>query len=269
MTYEKIKYPDGQVSCKITSLSNNTINIRLSSYEDLFFLEALTDAIYKKYSINRGKLELFIPCMLGQRSDRRFADNQSFDLKLICDFINKLDFQKVTVFDPHSDVTLALLNYSEKLSSFQYVKQAVEQMKGCTAFKQPLVLVSPDAGAYKKVFEYGEKLGLEVVAAVKHRDLNGNVDLTFMGDVKDKECLIVDDLCDGGYTFKILGKKLKEQGATWVSLYVSHGYFSKGFEELNQVIDHIYCTNSVKDIGDFQHTGEKLVKTNVTQFKLI
>jgi len=77
--------------------------------------------------------------------------------------------------------------------------------------------------------------------------------------VTGKDCLIVDDLADGGRTFKYLAEALKKQGASKVYLYVTHAQFNYGFEELKETIDHVYCTNSYKDIDD----------VFVTQFKVI
>lgn len=271
--FKRITYPDGQISAKVEEFPQR-ITARTNSYEDLMFLRSIGQ-VYKLY----GKTAiLFLPCLFGQRSDRRFESQQSFDLQLICNDINSCGFSKVLILDPHSDVSLALINNSEKISSYSFVEKAIADIRTTdranTASTPNLILVSPDAGAYKKVFDYGQKLESEVVAAVKHRDLKGNVDLTFMGDVKDKDCLIVDDLCDGGYTFEVLGKKLKEQGAKRVYLYVSHGYFSKGFLKLAEVIDHIYCTNSVKDLEKTQNThpdikDDRWMTDYVTQFKVL
>ncbi len=59
-------------------------------------------------------------------------------------------------------------------------------------------------------------------------------------------------LADGGRTFKLLAKALKNQGAKKVFLYVTHAQFNYGFDELKETIDHVYCTNSYKDIeNDF------------------
>jgi ribose-phosphate pyrophosphokinase len=226
--------------------------------------------------------------MFGQRSDRRFDKFQSFDLKLIADIINECEFDEVIVFDPHSDVTMALIDRSTKKTSFEYVEKAVldimEKQLLTDGFMTDLLLVSPDAGAFKKVFEYGKELNLPVMGAMKHRDRDGKIDLMFTHDVSGKDCLIVDDLCDGGYTFVVLAKELRKQGARKVYLYVSHGLFSKGFMELHRNIDHIYTTNSVKDLGNAPideevewadwHQGHLPMKVPevydfVTQFKVI
>ncbi len=251
MYYKKIKYPDGQIGVELQHLSPpEIIGERINSYEDLFYIKAIVEAYSSAWITN---LSLFIPCLFGQRSDRRFKPTNSFDLKIIAEFINSCNFKGVQIFDPHSDVALALINNSHKLSSYEKVRESIEEIGG------KLTLIAPDAGAYKKVFEYGQKLNLPVTGAMKHRDIEGKVELKFVGDVKDKRCLIVDDLCDGGYTFVTLAQQLKDQGASDVYLYVSHGYFSKGFDELKKNIKRIYCTNSVKDI----------INPFVRQFKII
>lgn len=258
MKYERIKYPDGQISAKITEVPEVTeeviIEERINSYEDLFYVRSLASILNMKRVAYTG---LFIPCLFGQRSDRKFSDGQSYDLKLIAEVINACGFDRVVIFDPHSDVALAVINNSYKLSSEHCVKKTLDELypKGEV---EDVVLVSPDAGAYKKVFEYGEHFKLPVVAAVKHRDKDGKIDLQFIGDVQGKDCLIVDDLLDGGYTFHLLGEKLKQQGAKKVYLYISHAYFNKGVD-FTEHIDHFFCTNSVKDI---EHP-------KVTQYKII
>jgi len=254
---EKIVYPDGQINVRI-DLNNQSprLKLRINSYEDLFYLKSITEVTKSNcYPI----VELFIPCLFGQRSDRRFQQTESFGLKIIADFINSCEIPTVKIFDPHSDVSLALINNSERISSEEFVLEAIKEIRYLDSVYEGLVLVSPDAGAYKKVFSFAEKFNKPLVAANKFRDLEGNVTLNILGDVKGKLCLIVDDLADGGYTFHVLAKQLKEQGAKKVFLYVSHAYFNKGFETLKENIDHIFCTNSVKDIED----------DFVTQFKIV
>lgn len=264
MKFEKIKYPDGQISAKciepVGTYEGGIICERINTYEDLFYIIAIADII--RYNGWKG-WELMIPCMFGQRSDRRFTEFQSFDLKLITDVINKCEFEKVTIFDPHSDICVDLIDKCRKMSPYDFVHGSIadieEKNQVLGGYDGELLLVSPDAGAYKKVFEFGEKLKLPVMGAMKHRDSAGKIDLMFTHDVEGKDCLIVDDLCDGGYTFELLGKALKEHKARKVYLYVSHGIFSKGFDKLKEVIDHVYCTNSVKDITDDFVTQYKIV----------
>lgn len=281
--FERIRYPDGQISAKWKEgfITGDPITERINSYEDLFYVRSMADAVPN--GLSKG-MKLFIPCMFGQRSDRRFEKFQSFDLKLITDIINECKFSEVQIFDPHSDVTLALIDNSVKVSPLEYVRQAVNDIVERQLLTEghygigDLLLVSPDAGAFKKVFEFGKEMNLPVMGAMKHRNKDGHVDLMFTHDVEEKVCLIVDDLCDGGYTFLVLAEELRKHKAAKVYLYVSHGLFSKGFEKLNEKIDHIYTTNSVSDLDpesvflmkfeDNAHAGIALGDF-VTQYKII
>jgi ribose-phosphate pyrophosphokinase len=194
---------------------------------------------------------LTIYCLIGQRSDRRFNENESFDLKVISNFINTMKFDKVQLLHPHSSIALALIDNSEKTSHFPYVEKAYNSIG------KP-ILISPDAGAYKATHEIAEKLNADLIPSNKVR-VNGVPVISIQGDLEGEKCLIVDDLADGGRTFKYLSKELKIAGASKVFLYVTHGQFNYGFDELKECIDHIYCTNSYKEIND----------EFVTQYKVI
>jgi ribose-phosphate pyrophosphokinase len=89
--------------------------------------------------------------------------------------------------------------------------------------------------------------GLEVIQGMKKRDLKTG-ELTgfdFYGEVRGKDLLIVDDICDGGGTFIGLAGKLRYEGAKSISLYVSHGIFSRGIEILFDCgIEMVYTTDS-------------------------
>jgi len=251
MKYKINKFKDGQVSAKILESGDLNIKIRGNSYEDLFKIASLKEAWDYENALNKSANSILtIYCLIGQRSDRRFNKGESFDLKVICEFINHMKFNKVFIFHPHSDISLALINNSEKVSHFKFVEKTFN-------LTDNPILVSPDAGAYKATYEIAQKLKADLVPSNKVR-IDGLPIISIQGNVKGKECLIVDDLADGGRTFKFLAEALKKQGATKVFLYVTHGQFNYGFEELKETIDHIYCTNSYKNIdNDF-----------VTQYKL-
>ena len=119
-----------------------------------------------------------------------------------------------------------------------------------------VVVVSPDAGAYKKIFKTCENVGFKggLVLCNKVRNLSTNeiIKITFDGDVEGKNCVIIDDICDGGRTSIELGKQLKEKGASRVFLFVTHGIFSYGEEPLMGIIDHVYTTRSFRDFDGFK-----------------
>jgi len=252
MQYKVKEYKDGQVTAKVLQSGDLEVKIQGNSYSDLFKAASIKEAWDSNPKANKSSFSsLSIACLIGQRSDRRFGENESFDLKVIANFINSMGYDEVNIFHPHSDVAIALIDNSVRLSHVEYVKQAYE------AEGKP-ILVSPDAGAYKSTKVLADEFGADLIPSNKVR-VDGIPSISFQGDVKGKNCLIVDDLADGGRTFKQLGTVLKEQGAIRVVLYVSHGQFNFGFDELKESLDHIYCTNSFKMIeNDF-----------VTQFDII
>ena len=82
----------------------------------------------------------------------------------------------------------------------------------------------------------GEKVRDQSTGRITHYSING--------DVKDKNILIVDDICDGGMTFRILSKSLVDRGSKSNNLYVSHGIFSQGLDVLrNDGINRIFTIN--------------------------
>jgi ribose-phosphate pyrophosphokinase len=123
--------------------------------------------------------------------------------------------------------------------------------------KDKICLVSPDAGAYKKIFDFANWFGIkEIITASKVRDLDsGKILKTVVPSLEnyndEMNYVIQDDICDGGRTFIELAKAIKEQKPdAKIYLVVTHGIFSAGFDLLVQYLDGIYCTNSIKDIQD-------------------
>mmetsp|Transcript_38737 Transcript_38737/g.50741 ORF Transcript_38737/g.50741 Transcript_38737/m.50741 type:complete len:253 (-) Transcript_38737:2276-3034(-) len=243
MKYEIKKFHDGQVASKIIESGDLEIKIRGNSYEDLFAAASVKEAWDAANSMNKSAVStLTIHCLIGQRSDRRFNENESFDLKVISKFINSMNFDKVMILHPHSPITLALIDNAEKISHFSFVEKAYNSIGAP-------VLVSPDAGAYKTTHDIALKLNADLIPSNKVR-VDGAPAISVQGKVTGKECLIVDDLADGGRTFKYLAEELKKQGASKVFLYVTHAQFNYGFDELKGSIDHVYCTDSYKEIDD-------------------
>ena len=255
------QFPDGQQSLDLTEWSqldrsNDPVKIitRLNSFRDVEILICAVNAI-RNFSTNR-EIALVVPYFLGARSDRKFQDGGVNYLKqVICPIINSLNFSKVTTLDPHSDVLEACLNNFEKVNNFTLVDEALSYLIGDDEEDQ-IVLVSPDAGAYKKVFDVAKFMKIEkIITATKVRDLKTGAIIRTEIPVLDQhnklKYVIVDDICDGGRTFIELALAIKASRPTAeVYLIVTHGIFSAGFEHLRSVIDGIFTTNSYQDIAE-------------------
>ncbi|WDF63274.1 ribose-phosphate diphosphokinase [Flavobacterium sp. KACC 22763] len=218
-----------------------TITHRLNSFNDLGLLCVTVDALRR---MDVKIIDLFIPYFPAARQDRVMIPGEPLSVKVYADIINAMQLNKVFVFDAHSEVTPALLNNSTVIPNYTFIKAVLENIGN------DVKLISPDGGALKKIYKVSEFLGgVEVVECSKSRDVKtGKLSgfKVYNDDLQGMDCLIVDDICDGGGTFVGLAEELKKKNAGKLYLAVSHGIFNKGFEVLN-CFDGIYTTNSFKD----------------------
>ncbi|WP_298900525.1 ribose-phosphate diphosphokinase [uncultured Psychroserpens sp.] len=237
--------PHIKIQSDLTEINEVFITTRIQSFNDLGFLLITVDALRQ---IAVKNIHLFLPYMPGARQDRVMIPGESLSVKVYADLINGLNLESVTVFDPHSEVTPALLNNCKVLSNHEFIKYVIKDID------TEVILVSPDGGALKKIYKVSEFLGgLTVVECSKKRNVkNGKLEgfKVYKDDLKGQPCLIVDDICDGGGTFVGLAKALKKTNAGDLYLAVSHGIFNKGTQLLNEHFTKIYSTNSFKDLNE-------------------
>jgi ribose-phosphate pyrophosphokinase len=169
---------------------------------------------------------------------------EPLSVKVYADILNAMQLNKVTVFDAHSEVTPALVNNCEVIPNHKFIAQVLKTTGN------NVKLISPDGGALKKIYKVSEFLGgIDVVECSKSRDVKtGKLSgfKVYNDDLQGTDCLIVDDICDGGGTFIGLAEELKKKNAGKLFLAVSHGIFNKGFEDL-KCFDGIFTTDSVRD----------------------
>lgn len=213
---------------------------KIKNSTDVMALAMLVDACSRLEGLhNHAEFTLHLPYIPYARQDRVMQPGQSLSIKVFAKFINSLGFDKVIVDDPHSDVSAALLDNVQIRGQEILVAEFHDQLAG-----KDVTIVAPDAGARKKAQKVADRMRLPLVEAGKVRDLKTNeiTGTAIFGDVKDRECVIVDDICDGGRTFIALAQALKENGAKRVILYVTHGIFSFGKQIIRDGgVDEIYA----------------------------
>lgn len=255
--YEFFTFSGGEPHIKITSdlktTEEVTITIRVQSFNDIGKLLVATNALR-----NSGvkKLQLVLPYFPAARQDRLMVSGEALSVKVYAEIINSQNYQSVTVLDPHSEVTPALLNNCKVINNHKFIELVTNRLS------KDLVLISPDGGALKKIYKVASYLqDYEVVECSKSRNVKtGKLSgfKVYTDDLKGKDCLLVDDICDGGGTFLGLAQELKAKNAGNLYLAVSHGIFSKGFEELKKHFTQVFTTDSFKNFD----------KTDCTQIKL-
>jgi len=272
--FKMFQFPGGEYGLKWTELNEEDkfyftlfhmdLLARINSGNDLLKLMTLANACK-----NRGiYLNVTIPYFPGARQDRVSNVGEPLTVKVYADLINSLGFERVTIVDPHSEVTPALLDKCNIYPVSEILKRIVVENDYDT-------ILIPDAGAAKKTFsyyfpdlEFNKKYNLNFVQCLKKRDtVTGKLSgFRIMDPIhgEGSKCLIVDDICDGGGTFVGLAKvaadyhksyviPCREEPVAKLGLYVTHGIFSKGISELlhstdnlDGTFDEIFTTDSIR-----------------------
>lgn len=274
ISYKVSKFPDGQQSIELITESfpvNGEVEIhtRLNSFKDIELVVCTVAALRNE---NIEDISLYSPYFLGGRSDRKFSKGGVNYIKdVISPIINSLNFKSVTVVDPHSDVLEACINKFRKIDNVFLVQKALDYL---SEDPKDIVIVSPDAGAMKKIYNVAESIGAEnIIIASKHRDIKTgkitHTDVPSLNNFSNKDnFFIIDDICDGGRTFVEIAKVINSY--EWpngeffngkIYLIVTHGIFSAGFDELSKHFDKIFTTDSICSSNELDSIiGNDIVK---------
>ena len=111
-----------------------------------------------------------------------------------------------------------------------------------------LMVISPDVGGVARARELAKRINSPLAIVDKRREKPGEIaEMTVIGDVTDKVCLIVDDICDTAGTLCKAAEVLIENGAKEVHSYISHGVMSGPAVERvsNSVMKSLVITDSI------------------------
>ena len=239
--WEGFNFPAGEPNIRVHGHHGYeaTIICKIESPTDLMSLLLATDVI--KNTFNIYNIVVYIPYLPFSRQDRRCLGNECFGLKVFADIINSQNYTKVETFDVHSNRARFLINKLDNYSPKNLIYDLVNKKE------KYHVILFPDEGA-KLRYNFSFPFALQYSAEKKRDASTGRITEYKVPDVllQDKSILIVDDICDGGATFNILGKSIKDKcSVKKLDLFVSHGIFSKGLDELKKYYGHIYTTDTI------------------------
>lgn len=192
-------------------------------------------------------LHLYMPYIPNARQDRVKNEEDVFTLKYFSGIINNLGFKTVTVLDPHSTVSEALINNIIIMNPQRLIEDIIRKIEENE--EEKISIFYPDEGAGKR---YSGMIPLPYSFGIKKRDWKtGKIEgLNVQGDICNiagNNILIVDDICSKGGTFYFSAKKLKELGAKKIYLYITHceNTIIEGELLKSNLIEKIYTTNSI------------------------
>lgn len=204
--------------------------------------ELFTIICIRKHFANEDVI-LEMPYCPHARMDRVKNKNEFFTLKYFADVINSLNFSEVRIYDPHSNVCTALINNVSVTYPVNEVNKVLKEINS-----DSIVAFYPDEGAMKRGTDY---LSGAYAFGIKKRDWNTGkilgLELMNKEVVKDRDVLIIDDICSRGGTFYHSAKALKEAGAKNIYLYITHceNTILEGELLTSGLIEKVYTTDSI------------------------
>lgn len=254
-------FPDGEMHVTINELNRRipvSVYCRITCADDLFCLMQVADVLKRQEMIID---HLFIGYLMSMRCVRLFDINRPFSLKLVADIINGIGALQVGIVEPHSNVSLLKIKNSVGVMATMefFYREIVKPNEN----NLDIVAVLSDNGARSRY----QPSSLPFIVCGKERDPETGKLLSFTVDAgetdcKDKDLVVLDDLCDGGGTFVGLAPKLRELEPKSLSLLVTHAIQLEGIRKVAEAYDHVYITNSYK-----AWENESLPE-NVTVFKV-
>lgn len=241
-----------------TSFPDKTCSLRLYARDDAYKIEWKYDGDHECMLLwnlvhhiraNNGEntpIGLYMPYVPNARMDRVKNCDEVFTLKWFAEFINSLHFSYVQVFDPHSNVSEALINHVEPIAAHDCIESVIDELNGKRNMN--VLLCYPDEGASKR---YSAMFQMDYVFCIKHRDWRTGkierLELTDPEKVAWRNVLIVDDICSRGGTFIHTAKALRGAGAKEIFLYVSHceDTILQGDVLKDGIISHVFTTSSI------------------------
>lgn len=244
--YESFRYPGGEYQVRLLPKAleevraSGTIDVtaRINTGE-IMELALLTDAVRRNSHAHRT---LFLPYLPYGRADRVFVDGDCSGLSVFTNMINALAYDSVMTLDAHNP-TITRAAFPDGLvvpPDLQLV--AVLRDIG----EDNLTILLPDKGALRYEEFFSTKKIPVVVGSKKRDPVTGKLSGFEAPHIPTSKVLIVDDICDGGGTFNGLADAL-DAGMVphTLYLYVTHGIFSKGLEELSKRFAKVYTTDSI------------------------
>ncbi|MEM1073062.1 MAG: ribose-phosphate pyrophosphokinase [Pseudomonadota bacterium] len=191
--------------------------------DNLMELLIMADALRRS---SAARVTAVLPYFGYARQDRRTKARTPITAKLVANMLVGTGIERVLTMDLHAaqiqgffDIPVDNL-YASPIFALDIKTEFKSQM-------DTLMIVSPDVGGVARARELAKRINSPLAIVDKRRERAGEVaEMTVIGDVTGKTCLIVDDICDTAGTLCKAAEVLLENGAKEVHSYITHGVLS-------------------------------------------
>ena len=212
--------------------------------KNLMELMLLADALKRS---SASKITAIIPYYAYARQDRRVRSARvPISAKVVANMFSSVGIDRVLTVDLHSETIQGF--FDMPADNVYATKLMVEDIKSNNP-KNNIVVVSPDVGGVVRSRALAKQLNDADLAIIDKRRAAANQSevMNIIGDIKDKVCIVPDDIIDTAGTLCNAAKALKDQGALEVKAYITHPVLSgPAIDRLNNSeIDELVVTNSI------------------------
>lgn len=172
------------------------------------------------------RITAVLPYFGYARQDRKTGGRTPISAKLVANLIVRAGADRVLTMDLHAGQIQGFFDIpTDNLFSVPLMEADIRR-KYTVA---DLMIVSPDVGGVVRARALADRLGADLAIVDKRRPREGESEvMNIIGDVKDRRCILVDDIVDSAGTLCNAVTALRKQGAKSVSAYVCHGVLSNG-----------------------------------------
>ncbi len=212
--------------------------------DNLMELLIITDAL-KRASARR--ITAVVPYFGYARQDRKTAARTPISAKLVANLITQAGVDRVLTMDLHAGQIQGFFDIPT--DNLYAAPVFALDIKHNMAKHDDLTVVSPDVGGVIRARDLAKRIGADLAIVDKRRGRPGEVaSMTVIGDVRDRTCVMVDDICDTAGTLCKAAELLREQGAREVHAYISHGVLSDpAIERISSsVLQRLVITDSIE-----------------------
>jgi len=241
------KFADGEIYIEINeSIRGNSIfiiqSISSPANDNLMELLLCIDALKRSSAKN---ITAVIPYFGYARQDRKVVPRTSISAKLVSNLITKAGADRVVTVDLHAGQIQGFFDIpvDNLFATPIFARHIKKNIKN-----KNIICVAPDVGGTERARALGKILGVGLAIVDKRRPAPGKSKvMNVIGNVKDKNCIIVDDIIDSGGTIVNAAKALKDKGAKDVYVYITHGVLTgEAIKKINNsAIKNLVITDTI------------------------
>ena len=228
--------------------------------DNLMELLVIMDAL-KRASAKR--ITAVIPYYGYARQDRKPGPRTPISAKLVANLITTAGADRVLTLDLHAEQIQGFFDIpTDNLFAGPVFSKDIKEKYDIGN----LVAVSPDIGGVVRARAIANKIGASIAIVDKRRSKPGESEvMNIIGDVKGKDCIILDDIIDSAGTISNAANRIMDLGAKSITSYVTHGVLTgKALERINNSkLTELVITNSINN-HDILSNGNKIRSIDVS-----